>query len=104
MIVDMRTYTIAPGQIDRYLEIYESKALPLQQKILGQLEGYFVSHIGELNQLIHMWSYPNLEERERRRTDLFASEVFKSEAQKLYPLIQEQKNVILRPASFSPIK
>ena len=104
MIVDMRTYTIAPGQVDRYLQIYESAALPVQREILGQLEGYFISQIGELNQLIHMWSYPSFEERERRRSELFANEVFKAEAQKLYPLIQEQKNVILRPTSFSPIK
>lgn len=104
MIVDMRTYTIAPGQVDRYLEIYEAAALPVQREVLGQLEGYFVSQIGELNQLIHMWSYPSFEQRERRRSELFANEVFKAEAQKLYPLIQEQKNVILRPASFSPIR
>lgn len=104
MIIDMRTYTIASGQVDRYLEIYESAALPVQRNILGQLEGYFVSQIGDLNQLVHMWSYPDFEERERRRSELFANEVFKTEAQKLYPLIQKQKNVILKPTSFSPIK
>lgn len=104
MIVDLRTYTIAPGQVDRYLQIYESAALTVQREILGQLDGYFVSQIGELNQLIHMWSYPSFEERERRRSELFANEVFKVEAQKLYPLIQKQKNVILKPTTFSPVK
>jgi hypothetical protein len=104
MIFDMRTYTIVPGQVDQYLSIYESAALPVQQKILGGLEGYFVSQIGDLNQLVHIWSYDNFEDRERRREELFSNDTFRTEAKRLYPLIQKQRNVILRPTSFSPRK
>lgn len=104
MIFDMRTYTIAPGQVDRYLDIYQSAALPVQQKILGRLEGYFISQIGDLNKLVHIWSYDSFEDRERRRDELFNNSIFVAEAKKLYPLIEKQKNEILKPASFSPIK
>jgi NIPSNAP len=104
MILDLRTYTITPGRVDEYLSIYETEALKVQQAILGRLEGYFISQIGDLNQLVQMWSYEDYGERDRRREKLFSDPTFVAAAKKLYPLIQKQENAIVKPASFSPIK
>ncbi|XIA63929.1 NIPSNAP family protein [Bradyrhizobium sp. TZ2] len=36
----------------------------------GKLEGYWLTEIGPLNQVLHMWSYKNFEERARMRAEL----------------------------------
>lgn len=73
MIVDHRTYAIKPGKLNEYLKAYETEALPLQLKYLGHCVGWYVSNdIGPLNQVVHMWAYQSLADREARRGKLAA--------------------------------
>lgn len=104
MIYDMRTYTLQPGATREYLEIYEREALPCQLEHLGKLIGYFTTEIGSLNKAIHIWAYEDWVDREARRERMFSDARFKSAAEKLYPLIQAQENVILKGTSFSPLR
>jgi NIPSNAP len=67
MIIDHRVYTIKPNRLNRFLETYERLALPLQRKYLGEPYGFFVSHIGPLNRVVHLWQYESLADREQRR-------------------------------------
>lgn len=39
-------------------------------KTLGRLLGYFITEIGELNAVVHLWGYDSFEERARRRAAL----------------------------------
>jgi hypothetical protein len=57
MIFDHRVYTIKPNRLARFLEAYERLALPLQRKYLGEPYGFFVSHIGPLGRVVHLWQY-----------------------------------------------
>ena len=67
MIVEERCYTLKPGTVQLYYQDYSARGLKIQQPILGNLIGYFHTEIGELNQIVHMWGYNSLAERERRR-------------------------------------
>jgi hypothetical protein len=67
MIIDHRVYTIKPNRLNRFLETYERLALPLQRRYLGEPYGFFVSHIGPLNRVVHLWQYESLADREQRR-------------------------------------
>jgi NIPSNAP len=67
MIIDHRVYTIKPNRLNRFLETYERLALPVQRKYLGEPYGFFVSHIGPLNRVVHLWQYQSLTDREQRR-------------------------------------
>jgi hypothetical protein len=104
MIVDERTYTVKPGAVAEYFKLYEQQALALQTKILGHLVGYFSTEIGTLNQIVHIWAYENFAEREKRRSELRASEKWQSYAATARPLVVQQENRILVPASFSPLR
>jgi NIPSNAP len=66
MIIDHRVYTIKPNRLNRFLETYERLALPVQRKYLGEPYGFFVSHIGPLNRVVHLWQYESLADREQR--------------------------------------
>jgi hypothetical protein len=60
MIIDERTYTIAPGRLDAYLAAHFAQALPIMRRHLGDPYGYFVSETGELNQFVHLWRYESM--------------------------------------------
>lgn len=104
MLVDMRTYTIHPGRMQEFLAAYEKEALPLQMEHLGNLIGYFVTEVGPLNQVIHLWGYQDAADRERRRGNLLADQRFLQLGDRMYHLVQAQENKLLRPTAFSPIR
>ncbi|MFM0662931.1 NIPSNAP family protein [Paraburkholderia sediminicola] len=100
MLVEQRIYTTLPGKWQEFLSLYEAEGLAIQRRILGRLVGYYRTDIGPLNQLIHMWAYENLNEREERRKALMEDEDFKRCALKGMTLLQSQESRILVPAAF----
>lgn len=102
MIVEMRTYTLKVGETARYLRLYEAEGLAVQTRILGRLFGYFTSETGDVNQLIHMWAYEDLAERQKRRAALFADPDWLAYIPKVTALIERQESKILNPTRFSP--
>ncbi len=101
MIVDHRTYTLHPGKMNAFLKIYEENALPLQMKYLGNLVGWYVSmDIGALNQVVHLWGFESLADREARRARLAADPAWPGYLAAATPLIQHMENKILSPAPF----
>ncbi|MBN9245336.1 MAG: NIPSNAP family protein [Mesorhizobium sp.] len=103
MIVEKRTYTFHPGKVQEFLALYEREGLPLHTKYLPLL-GYFVSDIGPLNQVITMWGYESMADREEKRARLYADPEWIAFGPKTTPLIQTMESVILRPTAFSPIR
>ena len=104
MIIDHRTYTFHPRKIPEFLKIYESEGLPIQLKHLGNLVGYFVSTIGLLNQIVHLWGYESLADMEIRRAARDADPDWKAYGKKTVGFIVSQETKILKPTSFSPIR
>ena len=105
MIVEQRTYTIKPLRTADFLELYERAALPLQKKYLGHLVGFFVSEIGPLNQVVHLWAVDSLAERERRRK-LMAEDAewpFYIKELRALDIILEQETKVMKSVSFSPV-
>ena len=104
MIIDERTYTIRPTKVKAYLDLYEKMGMAVQTRIQGQMIGYFTVEVGGVNQIVHMWGYENMADRERRRTELWQNEEWLAfvEAVRQSGDLVHQENRILVPASFSP--
>ena len=102
MIIEERIYTCYCGKSQLYVKMYEEEGLKIQRPILGHLLGYFTSESGELNQVVHLWAYENVEDRAARRRILLADPAWKTYAAKVQPLVLTQQNKILIPAPFSP--
>ena len=92
MIVQHRTYTLKALHTGEFLKLYERAALPLQHKYLGHLIGFYVSEIGPLNEVVHLWGFASLAERERRRALMEADPAW----------VVEQSTKMLRTTAFSP--
>jgi len=70
MIYELRTYTLPPGAMPRYLELAEKVGRPARGNNYGMNHGYWTSEFGTLNQVWHLWSYESYEERTRLRAEL----------------------------------
>lgn len=105
MIVDLRTYTLTHGRVSAYLKLYESEGLPVQVRHLGKPIGYFVTEVGPLNQVVHLWGYESMADRERKRAALAADPEWVGYLKKSGESgnVQHQENKILRSTSFSPL-
>ena len=102
MIVDVRTYTLVPRMLPRYVALFETHALPVMQRHGLELIGYYVSVIGPLNQVVHLWRYDNLADMERKRTARDADPDWGAFLALTEGLVSMQDDKIMRPASFSP--
>lgn len=104
MYYEIRTYRIKTGAIPAYLKLVEDEGIALQKKYLGTLIGYFHSEIGPLNQIVHIWAYASLDEREERRQRLAQDPAWIAFAPKIQALLEEMESKIMKPAAFSPLK
>jgi len=104
MIVEERNYTLKPGKAGEFMTLYQAKGLEIQTRILGNLVGYFLSEIGDLNVAVHLWGYDSLEERTRRRALLMQEQVWRDYVAAVTPMIDKMSNRILLPTAFSPIR
>jgi hypothetical protein len=104
MIVEERIYTIKVGKMKELLSLYEREGYPVQSRILGRMVGFFTTEFGPLNQLVHLWAYDSLEDRARRRAELFENPQWLAYLEKTQPLVERQENKVLVPTPFSPIR
>lgn len=100
MLVEQRTYTLQPGKWRDYLALYETEALAIQKRILGRMVGYYSTDIGELNQIVHLWAYEDLNERAARRARLMANPDWLRYVARMTPWLVRQESKILTPAPF----
>ena len=103
MIYEMRTYRLRTGTVPTYLQLVEEEGITIQKKHLSRLVGYFFSEIGPLNEIIHVWAFADLEDRDRRRAALAADPQWQTFVPKIQALIEVMDNKILKPTSFSPL-
>src|SRR4051794_41789553 len=104
MIVEQRTYRLHTGKVLEYLRIYGEQGRAIQEPILGQMVGWFTANdVGELNRIVQLWAYDDLEDRARRRAQLAAHAGWQQVGAPLQPLIREQGATILSPTPWSPI-
>ncbi|EUC18796.1 UNVERIFIED_ORG: NIPSNAP protein [Burkholderia sp. CF145] len=104
MIIEHRTYKLKPGSLNEFLSTYETEGLAIQVGALGEMLGYFVSEVGHLNCVIHLWKFDSFEDRQSRRSKLWSAPEWKVLMTKLSPMILDQRSQLLTPAPFSPIR
>lgn len=97
-LVEQRIYTLVPGGTAEYVRVYEECGRAVQERILGNLLGYYTRDVGELNQLIYLWGFDSMEERANRRERLQADPEFKVFRGRIRHLMVRQENSLLVPA------
>src|SRR5262245_36783440 len=70
MIHELRTYTVKQGSLPEMIKNSATVSREIRKDDYGKLEGYWSTDIGPLNQVVHLWSYRDLNERARLRAEL----------------------------------
>jgi len=104
VIVEQRDYHVYTGKLPELVRLYETEGIPLQNEILGGLVGAFTTDVGALSTYTTLWRYDSFAEREEKRARLQADERWKEFLAKIQPLIHTQRNRIMIPTSYSPLR
>lgn len=56
--------------------------ITIRKKHLGNLIGYFSSEIGPINEIVHIWGFESLDDRQARRAKLGADPEWQAFLQK----------------------
>ena len=104
MIVDVRTYNIVPRKMPEYLELFETYALPILRRHIGEPLGYFLVEHGPLHQVVHLWGYESLADLEQKRGARDADPAWKGYLARTDGLVVSQDNKLTRPAPWSGIR
>jgi hypothetical protein len=102
MVYEIRTYRLKTGAVPAYLRLIGEEGIAIQRGHLGHLVGYFYSEIGPLNEIVHIWAYEDLGDRERRREALAADPKWQAILPRIQSHIEVMENKIMKPAPFSP--
>ena len=106
-IFEMRTYTLAPGELPVAIENWE-KALPGRNALKPACAVWY-TEVGTLDQWIHIWPYDSLEQRTEIRKQALATgnwppaTMARNDGRRAC-VYTARENKILMPASFSPIQ
>src|SRR5438128_10465323 len=65
-LIDHRIYTIRLRKMAEFIDVFDRLAMPILLETLGTPLGFYVSHVGPLNQFVHLWAYESLADYERR--------------------------------------
>lgn len=106
MLVDVRTYRVRPGKLPQELDLYAKHGLAAQIRHLGAPLAYLHAESGDLNTMVHLWAFEDAADRGRRRTAMMSDpewvNYLKLADEAAY--LVEQRNSLMMPASFAPIK
>lgn len=104
MIYELRTYQLVPGGIPEYLELARTKILPWIGEHGIKPLGFWRTEIGPLNEVVHLWAYADLNERQAK-WDAWAKDPRRKEVlARLQAIVVSQSNKILSPTDLSPMK
>jgi len=102
-IVDMRTYTIRPRGMAEYLRLFEELALPAALRFWGPPLGFYVTQIGPLNQVVHLWGFESLDAMQKGRAALAADPDFIKYLELTTGLVVAQEDRVVTPVSFKSL-
>ena len=99
-IYEKRTYTVQVGKMPEVIELYKNEGWTALEKggFAEKNHGYFISDVGTLHQLVHIWKFEDDAERRDFWKRLFSDEDFMAFAVQLRPMIQNQEVQLLLAA------
>ena len=99
-VIDLRIYTIRSRSMPQYLKLFEELALPVARRHFGEPLGYYVTQIGPLNQVVHLWGFESRAELEQRQAAVAGDPEFAKYLAATEGLVVAQEDRIMRPVEF----
>ncbi|HEY7548136.1 MAG TPA: NIPSNAP family protein [Hyphomicrobiaceae bacterium] len=103
MIHELRTYTVTQGSLPEVIRNSGTVSRGIRGDNYGKLEGYWSTEIGPLNQVVHLWTYTDLNERARLRAELAKNERWVKEYVPLNRAIMVRQEIRLLNPVVGPV-
>ena len=103
-IVDLRVYTIRLRKTAEFIDVFDRLAMPIQLKYLGRPLGMYTSAVGQLNQIVHLWGFPDMGEFERRHARRDKDPDWPAYLRASENLITAQENRLIRRIELPSLK
>lgn len=100
MFVEERIYRLKIGAVPEYLRNYEALGMAVQLRHLPHMVGYYFTEVGDMNQVVHLWAYDSLDQREACREAMRADPDWDVYLAKSRPLMEVQETRIMKCAPF----
>jgi NIPSNAP len=97
MIFEIRTYLLKPGTPPQAEQAFGER-IEARAK-LSRIAGFWRTEVGTLNQIIHIWPYKDLNERDQIRAEAVKSGVWPP---KIADFVIDMESKIVHAAPFSP--
>lgn len=94
-LFELRRYDVRTGQGDRFLELMLA-AIPIRQKYSSNF-GVWQSLSGRREQVLHLWGYRDLGERNAVRARLKDDAEWVAYTQTILPMLEKLNSIILTP-------
>ena len=103
-LYELRTYTLYVGKMAEAAKLYTEIGYPALDKggHAKRLVGYFVSDVGTINQLVHLWKFEDDADRRQHWKGVFADAEFIKFAMQFRPLVMSQEVKLLLPSAWGP--
>jgi hypothetical protein len=101
-VYELRWYRTHPGRAGEWLEHFKA-IMPVRERYTRRV-GLWQTEIAQLNEVVHLWAYRDLNDRAERRARLAQDPDWQAFLVKATPLLQEMKAVVLLPSAFSPMR
>ncbi|OQN96600.1 hypothetical protein B0A48_17030 [Cryoendolithus antarcticus] len=92
-VFELRTYTLHPGNLLEW-EHHWRKGLEARKEVMEGVGAWFVQ-IGALNEVHHLWQFPDLQERKGRREQSWGQAGWAETVHRTVPLIQKMNSRIM---------
>jgi len=99
---ELRFYQLKPGAAKSWLDLFQSK-LPTREKY-SKIVGLWHTESGQPNEVVHLWSYPDLKTRAHVRAQTSQDADWQEYLSKSRPMIEAQESWFLIPAAHSPLQ
>ena len=100
MIYELRTYQLAVGGLPEYLEVARTKILPGVAEYGLKPVGFWYTEVGPLNEVVHLWAYESLDQRDKCRAQMQADPAWQAYLVKNRPLMISQETRVMKCAPF----
>jgi hypothetical protein len=101
-VYELRWYRAHVGKLAEWLSLFKA-VMPAREKYSKNV-GVFQTEAGQLNEVVHLWAYKDLNDRAAVRGKVLQDPDWQAYLGKSAPLLADMKSIILNPAPHSPMK
>lgn len=94
MLVEQVSYTLHPGRAPELLEAYRAEGMAIVRRHIPEVLGFLVADSGGLDDVCHLWGFPDAAARRRALDGLLADEDWRRFAKTYGHLLVSRRSTV----------